>query len=151
MFRQLVPLMKLPHLVAAAALVAASAAAAAQRPATRPATSPLQPVGSVRDVMDAITVPASDAVFAAASEPPTTDEGWAKVRQQAVVVAETSNLLMLPGRAADQGEWAKWSRAQLDAAQAVIKATRAKNGDALSTAADALYETCAGCHKTYLK
>ena len=72
------------------------------------------------------------------------------MRGQAVALAEAGNLLMLGSRAKDRAAWVKYSRAQVDAAEAVAKAAVAKNADQLSTAADALYETCAACHKDYL-
>ena len=83
----------------ALAIFAAVAALAAQA----------QTVGTVHDIMEAITIPASNAVFAAASEPPKDAAGWSAVRTQAVAVAESSNLLMMPGRAVDQKDWNKWA------------------------------------------
>jgi len=119
--------------------------------ATAMVSAQAQPIGTVHDIMAAITIPASDKVFAAASEPPRDAAGWAAVRTYALAVAESSNLLMMPKRAVDQKDWIKWSTAQLKAAQLVMKAAEAKDADALSTASDALYETCAGCHKVYMK
>jgi cytochrome c556 len=110
-----------------------------------------RPVGTVHDIMEMITIPASNAVFAAASEPPKDAAGWDTVRKQAVAVAESSNLLLMPGRAVDTKDWTKWATAQLTAAQAVIKAAQAKDADALSKASDALYDTCDGCHTVYMK
>jgi cytochrome c556 len=110
-----------------------------------------QPVGTVHDIMEAITIPASNAVFAAASEPPKEAAQWAAVRRQALTVAESSNLLMMAGRAVDQKDWTQWASAQLKAAQAVMKAAQAKDADALQTASDALFETCEGCHTLYMK
>ena len=53
-------------------------------------------------------------------------------------------------RAKDLAAWMKFSRAQVDAAEAAAKAAAAKNADQLSAASDALYETCSGCHKVYM-
>ena len=133
--------MRLLSLSISLAMLAATAIVGAQA----------QPVGTVHDIMEAITIPASDKVFAAASEPPKNAAGWAAVRAHALAVAESSNLLMMPKRAVDQKDWIKWATAQLKAAQLVIKAAEAKDGDALATAGDALYATCEGCHKVYMK
>ena len=100
--------------------------------------------------MEALTIPLSDAVFAAGSKPPENDAQWLAVERQALALAESANLLLMTPRLITSGSWVKWSVAQRDAAVVAQKAARAKNGEALSTAADALYETCAGCHKTYL-
>jgi hypothetical protein len=110
----------------------------------------VKPVASVLEVMKTMTIPFSNAVFEAGGEPPTDDKGWETVRGQAIALAETGNLLMLGSRAKDHAAWMKFSRALVDAADAAAKAAAAKNADQLSSASDALYETCAGCHKAYM-
>jgi hypothetical protein len=100
--------------------------------------------------MEVMTIPLSDAVFAAGSEPPKDDAGWTGVQQKALALAESANLLLIPPRTIAAGSWGKWAVAQRDAAVRAMKAAQARNGDALSAAADALYETCEGCHKVYL-
>ena len=123
----------------------------AQKTTAAGATGPIKPVATVDEIMQTMTIPFSNAVFEAGGEVPKDDKGWAAVRGQAVALAEAGNLLMLGSRAKDSAAWMKFSRAQVDAAEAVAKAAAAKNADQLSTAADALYETCANCHKVYLK
>lgn len=108
-------------------------------------------VATVGEIMKTMTIPFSNAVFEAGGEAPKDDKGWEAVRDQAVALAEAGNLLMIGSRAKDRAAWMKFSRAQVDAAEAVAKAAAAKNADQLSTAADTLYETCASCHKVYLK
>ena len=115
-----------------------------------PAASGVKAVASVMDVMRTMTIPFSDAVFNAGSEPPKDDAGWQRVRDQAVALAESGNLLMMGSRVKDRAAWLKFSRAQVDAAEIAAKAAGAKNVEALATAADAVYETCANCHKVYL-
>ena len=115
------------------------------------ATGPIKPVATVVEIMETMTIPFSNAIFEAGGEAPKDDKGWAAVRGQAVALAEAGNLLMLGSRAKDSAAWMKFSRAQVDAAEVVAKAAAAKNADQFSTAADALYETCAECHKVYLK
>ena len=107
-------------------------------------------VATVGEIMKIMTIPFSNAVFEAGGEAPKDDKGWEAVRDQAVALAEAGNLLMIGTRVKDRAAWLKFSRAQVDAAEAVAKAAAAKNADQLSTAADTLYETCASCHKVYL-
>jgi len=114
------------------------------------ASGGVKPVASVLEVMRTMTIPFSNAVFEAGGEAPTDDKGWETVRGQAIALAETGNLLMLGARAKDHAAWMKFSRALVDAADAAAKAAAAKNADQLSSASDALYETCAGCHKAYM-
>jgi hypothetical protein len=138
--------------IAAAALIVALAAlapAGAQR-GTPPATG-VRSVGTTLQVMLAIVKPASDAVFAAGGEPPKDAKAWTALENQAVALAESGNLLMLGDRVKDQGDWMKFSRALVDASAGALKAAQSKNADAMSTASDAVYETCENCHMRYLK
>ena len=139
-------------LVVLVGLGAAHAQAPKPQGAARPAAAAnqIKPVATVGEIMALMTIPLSNAVFEAGGEPPKDDKSWEAVRGQAVALAEAGNLLMLGSRAKDRAAWMKFSRAQVDAAEAVAKAAAAKNADQLSSAADALYETCAGCHKVYL-
>jgi hypothetical protein len=143
------------HAALVAGLIfAVAASASAQRrqttPAHAPSTAPMKAIGSVKEIMEAITIPTSEAVFTAASEPPKTDAEWTSVRRQALALAESSNLLLMDGRAPDRDAWTRFSLAQRDAAVVAMKSAQAKDADALSAASDALYETCDTCHKQYM-
>jgi len=115
------------------------------------AAAGVKTVASVGEIMQTMTIPFSNVVFEAGGEAPKDDKGWQTVHGQAVALAEAGNLLMLGSRAKDHAAWMKFSRALVDAAEVVAKAAAAKNPDQLSAAADALYETCASCHKVYMK
>jgi hypothetical protein len=121
---------------------------AAGRPAASTSTG-AKVVGSVRDIMTGLVMPTSDIVFAAAAEAPTTDAQWETLRLNAVLLAESANLLTIGSRARDRGDWLKLARAQLDAAEAVVRLARAKKTEGLSEASDMLYETCPTCHNKY--
>jgi hypothetical protein len=110
-----------------------------------------QPVATVKQVMKAMVEPASNAVFAAAGDPPKDEAGWQGAEYQALVLAETANLLIMQGRAVDKGEWVKQAVALREAAQLAAAAARAKDAGKLGTAGDAVYGTCETCHKSYVK
>jgi hypothetical protein len=131
------------------ALATAVSLGAAVTLAQEPAT--IKPIASVRQIMEMMIVPFSDAIFHAASEPPKTAKEWTDLRGTAVALAESGNLLMIGSRARDKGEWMKMARQEVDAAEAVLKALDAKDADKLSAAGDALYETCENCHTRYLR
>lgn len=114
------------------------------------AQRPVKTVASTVDIMKSMTIPLSDAVFDAGADAPKDDAGWEAVRQKSAALAEAGNLLMIGSRVRDQNEWMDAAQAQVDAAEAVVKAARAKNADELSNAANALYETCASCHNKYM-
>lgn len=128
------------------ALSLALAAAAAQTASTRP---PMRNVGSMSDLMVKIIYPTSDAIFYVESRTPTNDAEWTVLEGQALMLAETANLLMLPGRARDQKQWMADAKLMLDAGAAAVKAAKTKNAEAVSAVSDQLLESCTSCHKHY--
>src|SRR5580692_6321175 len=72
------------------------------------------PVGTVRQIMLGIVKPTSDVVFKFQFDPPKTDEEWATLQNNALTLAEAGNLLLLPGRAIDKGEWTKNAEALVE-------------------------------------
>lgn len=74
-------------------------------------------VGSMSQLMIDIIYPTSDALFYIERSPPKTEVEWNGIRNQALMLAESGNLLMLPGRARDQGDWVKNARMMIDAAR----------------------------------
>lgn len=112
--------------------------------------SPFRLVATVLQVMTAITVPASDAVFDAVADTPKNDKQWESVQNGALALAESGNLLLLPGRTRDNEDWVKESHAMIDAAMIALKAAREKNADKLMDAGDKIFDSCDSCHKKYL-
>ncbi len=115
---------------------------------------------SVKELMGWMIDPAAGALWAATGSEvtaegtrdfaPTTDEDWNRLRMYAVTVAESGNLLMLPQRARNQGEWIELSRAMTDKAHAVLEAIEAKDAEGLFAAGGDLYQSCTDCHALYL-
>jgi hypothetical protein len=112
--------------------------------------SPFKPVATVQQVMEIITAPASDVIFDYAADAPKTDEAWTRAQTNALALAESGNLLMIPGRARDEQEWMNESQAMIDAAMQAFKAAEARNTDMLTAAGDKIYVTCEKCHDTYM-
>jgi cytochrome c5 len=109
-----------------------------------------QPVGTVRQIMLGIVKPTSDIIFKVAGEAPKDEKEWAEVQNSALTLAETGNLLLLPGRAKDNGEWRKNAKALIAAGSLAFKAANAKDANALSDIGDKIDETCEGCHAIYV-
>ena len=124
----------------------AMAASLAQAGSGQP---PMRNVGSMSDLMVKIIYPASDALFYIESRTPKTDAEWTALEGQALMVAETANLLMMPGRARDQKQWMADAKLMLDAGAAAVKAAKTKNVEAISALNDQLLESCTSCHKHY--
>ena len=128
------------------AISVAVAAALAQAGSTRP---PTRNVGSMSELMVKIIYPTSDALFYIESRTPTSDTEWTALEGQALMLAESANLLMMPGRARDQKQWMADARLMLDAGAAAVKAVKTKNVEAISALNEQLLESCTSCHKHY--
>jgi hypothetical protein len=120
----------------------------AQAPSEVPAPS-YRPVGTMSQLMIDIIFPASDALFYIEREPPKTDAEWNVIRTQTLMLAESGNLLMMPGRARDQGDWIKESKVMVDLAASAYKAARAKDMAGILAIDDALADSCIVCHQQY--
>jgi len=129
------------------ALSIAMATALAQAAST--AKPPMRNIGSMSDLMVKIIYPTSDAIFYIESRTPKTEAEWNVLEGQALMLAESANLLMMPGRARDQKQWMADSKLMLDAGAAAVKAVKSKNVEAISALSDQLLESCTSCHKHY--
>ena len=120
-----------------------------------------KPVASVKQLMAATVVPSAEIIFDAVGSvvsergvedfAPKNDEEWTAVRNGALTLAESGNLLMIGARAKDQGEWIKLSQALVDVGMVAVKAAQAKNAEALFEAGGKVYEVCGQCHDKYWK
>jgi hypothetical protein len=116
-------------------------------------------VADVKQLMNWILEPSSDVIWDAVGTivteegqkelAPETDEQWTAIRDAAAVVAESGNLLLMPGRARDQGDWAKHAHDLTKTAQAAIAAAEAKDTESLFTAGGDIYLVCTACHEQY--
>jgi len=114
----------------------------------------------MKQLMNWILDPHADVVWAAVGTTiteagtqehlPETDEQWTAIRNSAAIIAESGNLLLLPERARDQGDWAKHAHALTKAAQEALDAAEAKDAEALFTAGSDVYLACSACHAQYM-
>lgn len=118
-------------------------AAVAQAPA------PFQPVGSMGELMVRIIYPTSDALFYIERDPPKTDAQWNVIRTQALTLAESGNLMLLPNRLRDEGDWVKETKVMIDLATTAYRAALAKNMDGILEVNDKLVQSCVVCHQQY--
>jgi hypothetical protein len=128
---------------------AATAAAQASVPAAAAPATPMRRIGTMSELMVHMIYPTSDAVFYISTRTPKTDAEWVELQAKTLTLAESANLLMMPGRARDQGRWMKDATLMLDAGWAAFKAAKAKDAAALEALSDQLYESCVTCHKNY--
>src|SRR5258706_11651511 len=117
---------------------------ASQEPAT-----PTRPVGTMSDLMVKMIYPTSDAIFYIETRTPKTDAEWGELQAKTLTLAESANLLMMPGRARDQDRWMADAKLMLDAGRAAFRAARAKDVAAVAAGDDQLYTSCTSCPPHY--
>jgi hypothetical protein len=153
-----------------------------------PAESLLPPsaqTAPVRALMAAVIDPAADVVWESVAtimtgpneieeRVPKTDEEWANVRRNALVIMEASDLLTTPGRpiagpgeksivpgvelepseiaanvAKDQEKWNQHARGLREATAAMLRAIDAKDRNAMFDLGEGLDTACENCHTTF--
>ena len=125
-----------------------------------PTPTPFKPIANNKLLMQSVVVPNADVIWDAVKIietkegtediRPTTDAQWAAVRNAAVTVAESGNLLMMVPRAKDGGEWMQRAQEMINAGEAAIRAAEAKNAEKLFTVGGDIYDSCSNCHRKYL-
>ena len=83
--------------------------------------------------------------------------GWQAVENAALALAESANLLLVPGRLCSNGapapitdpDWAKFVQEVRDASMQAYTLAQAKNQDKLSDLSETLSASCAHCHRKW--
>ncbi len=124
-----------------------------------PDTPPAVRMANVKQLMTAVIEPAAevywDAVGTIIDEhgtlefAPSSAAEWQAVRNAAVVMAESGDLLMMESRAIDQGAWTALSRAMSEAGGLALEAAEAEDTDAVFDAGAEVYFACSACHTAY--
>lgn len=81
---------------------------------------------------------------------PKTEEQWEEAMNGAVGIIEAGNLLKLPGRARDNGDWMKFADQLTKQGIAARAAVEAKDGQRMFDTGGTVYEVCLACHEKYL-
>jgi hypothetical protein len=126
-----------------------------------PAPPPFKAVADNKLLMQSVIDPNADIVWesvktivtAQGTEDirPKTDAEWMNVRNAAVALTESGNLLMMVPRAKDGDEWMKRSQALITTGELAIRAADEKNADRLFTIGGDIYEACSSCHQKYME
>ncbi len=120
------------------------------QPSAPPADTPSpRPVGTMSELMIKLIYPTSDAVFYISTRVPQTEVEWGELQAKTLTLAESANLLMMPGRARDQDRWMVDAKRMYDVGAAAYRAARAKDVAALEGLNDQLYQSCVECHQHY--
>lgn len=146
--------------------------------ATETAEGPsYQSHANLAQLMQAIPFPASNIIFDAGNEDPEAAQkegadpaasgaqdrysslygGWTEVENASLALAETANLLRVPGRMCrngrpapiEQENWQRFTQGLADAGLASYKAALTKNLDEMLIVGGTVTEACAACHEVY--
>jgi hypothetical protein len=122
-------------------------------------SSTLLPVGNLQELMAHVVDPAADVYWAAVGTIvdkdgvheiyPTTDEEWEAVSNAAFTIAESGNLMMIEGRAIDQGAYVTMSQQLIEVGLRALEAADARNLDAVFDMGAEVYYVCSNCHAVY--
>jgi hypothetical protein len=130
--------------------------------------------GTLLQVMRGILFPNSTVVFSAQTLDPGTVKkdadptssvnplagaygGWEAIENSGIAIAESANLLTIPGRVCGNGkpapvqnaDWQRFVQGLRDAGMATYKAGQSKNMDMVVDAADKVTTACMNCHEVY--
>ena len=131
------------------ALMFVALAGIAQEQAPVAPQVPFRIVGTMSQLMVDIIFPTSDDLFYIVRKPPSNDAEWGAIERSALTLAESANLLLMPGRARDQDKWIADARLLLDAGNLAFKAAKAKDYDAIVALNEQLVTACTTCHQDY--
>ncbi len=153
-------------------------------PPAGPPPPEFRTTATVQDIMKSMVEPAADAIWNAVAvnvksdgvetKAPETDDEWATVRHNAVMLLEATNLILIEGRSLaapgarsenpeaelqpeqiralidkDRASWVRLAHGLHDAAAVALKAIDARNADALSASGEGIDTACESCHVTY--
>jgi len=145
----------------------------AQAPPKSPA---VQVHADLKQLMRGVLYPAANVVFSAQIDNPgdakpvpgndpsmatdplhSTFGGWQAVENAALALAESANLLVVPGRTCANGvavpvdhpDWQRFVQELRDASMKAYKMAQAKNLDGMIEVADTMTTACAGCHRKW--
>ena len=79
---------------------------------------------------------------------PTSDALWHEVINAAMLIAESGNLLMLPGRSRGSG-WDAYAGGLIRTGKVAVDAAQRQDAAALFDAGGRIYQVCRACHNQY--
>lgn len=125
------------------------------------ATGSFAPVADVQQVMASILEPAAEEYWDAVGWiidstgttyiRPRTLEDWEAVRNAAFVITESGNLLMMEGRAVDDGPWMGMSQSMIEVGRRAIEMAEARDEQGVFDVGAEVYQTCTNCHTHYAR
>ena len=144
-------------LLAAAAILLAVAAPALTQPKGKPAAPAapprpapkLEPVAETRLLMEGLNLSNFRGLERLLKDKPADVEAWTFIRGQALLIAETGNLLMLrPPKGDGQDAWLERAAGLREAATALARSAAARDHDKSQRGLVGVANACNRCHQT---
>jgi hypothetical protein len=133
-------------------LLLLTGAVLAQAPSTHAPSNEipaLKSIGTMSEVMVRVIFPTSNEIFYVGRNENKTEKDWEDLRNNALMLAESANLLMADNRAKDKDRWMKDARLLRDVGDKAFKFAKVKDLEGLKALNDELYEACQSCHEHY--
>ena len=108
-----------------------------------------KPVGTMKELMLEFIFPTSNEVFYVSRNENKSEKEWIELRYNALMLAESANILMSPERAYDNDQWMRDAKLLWDVGSKAFKFAKARDLPALEALNDELYEACQSCHVHY--
>jgi len=124
-----------------------------------PEPEPYDAVADVQQLMLTVVTPAAEVYWGAVGTimtlegteeiAPKTFQEWETVRNAAMTVAESGNLLLMPGRIQEDQQWTELSLALITKGREALAAAQARDAEAVFAAGGELYTVCNDCHAAF--
>ncbi len=124
-----------------------------------PEPPPFDEVADVRQLMLTVVEPAADVYWDSVGTimdlngteeiAPSTTAEWEAVRNAAVVIAESGNLLLMPGRSQEGEQWTELAKALIASGKQALAAAEARDPAAVFDAGGEVYLVCSECHAAF--
>lgn len=126
-------------------------------------STPYNPTFNMMDLMNLVIDPTADVIWLNSGWEiteegerelfPRNNEEWQKLVHASAILAESGNLLMIPGRAGGTEEraadWYSYSQAMIDTGNLLLKAAQEQDKQAIFDLGGQLYQICVACHNRY--
>jgi hypothetical protein len=137
-------------LLAAAAALLVAALGAAQVPPLRAPGPRLEPVAETKLLMEGLAQPNFEGLGKLLRAQPNDPQAWVYARGQALLLAETGNLLMLrPPRNAGQSVWLERAADLRGAASRLARSLAARDYERSRAGLGEVATNCNRCHQTF--
>jgi cytochrome c556 len=124
-------------------------------------SSLVTPIASMKEIMNGMVEPGSEAVFNAVQttvtkqgteeKKPKDEAEWQALTNKAALLVEAGSLMLVDGRLKDKGDWVKFTQEYITASKAALDAARARKADGVFNAGEAIDKSCDVCHMKYQK